>query len=619
MSATVIISTIVCYFLALIAISIISSRKSSNATFFSGDKESPWYLVAYGMIGASLSGVTFISIPGKVGSAYFSYFIIVVGYVIGYIVIAEILLPLYYKKKLVSIYTYLGERFGSRSYKTGASFFLLSRIIGASFRLFLVADVLYKFIFSNPAFFDEPMPFWVAVLATVVLIWIYTFRGGIKTIVWTDTLQTTFMLGAVVLSIVSIAGSMNISVISALERVFESDYSSMFQSSGGDVPVVQLLLTGMFITIVMTGLDQDMMQKNLTIDTLKNARKNMYSFTAILVIVNLIFLILGALLYLFATSKGIAIPDRADRLFPTLALNHFSITAGIFFLLGIISAAYSSADSALAALTTSFSIDILNEDTHSMKPSKRYVIHFGFSIVLFLVILFFQLLNDESIIDKLFKAAGYTYGPLLGLYSFGLFTTRKVDDRSVPIICLFSSTFSYFFYLFFAGTGIYDFGFTILIVNGLITFFSLFLVPQNYSKTRKNVLLWIAYILLLSFIVTNLTFNFTFNYSLPIYFINPESPVVLDGIATLLLIILIYAFFIGIDQLLNKIPSTMFLIAKLTRITFILLTSSFVFIIIKQWNELAKVYEFWPMIGCLVLVCSFTVYYLYSFSRKAPF
>jgi len=482
MSPTVVISIIAVYFLVLVLISLLTSRKSDSETFFTANRQSPWYLVAFGMIGASLSGVTFISVPGWVADTQFGYMQVVFGYLLGYLVIGTILMPLYYRLNLISIYSYLEQRFGIWSYKTGAFYFLLSRTVGAAFRLFLVAGVLQL------ALFDAwNVPFWVTVLVTIALIWLYTFRGGIKTIVWTDTLQTLFMLTAVVLVIYLIGQDLHLSIGDLAATVKDSEYSQIFfwnWKTGNNF--YKQFFSGAFIAIVMTGLDQDMMQKNLTCKNLGEAQKNMFWFSIILVFVNLLFLSMGALLYIYAQSNGIAIPEKTDDLFPLLALNHFTFAAGIMFLMGIIAAAYSSADSALTALTTSFCVDFLNfqrEDTlmtEHKQRNTRLIVHLGFSILLFAVILLFELINNEAVISSVFKAAGYTYGPLLGLYAFGLFTRLQVKDKGVPIVCLISPILSYVINLNSeAWLNGYKFGFEILILNGVITFIGLLLLQKK--------------------------------------------------------------------------------------------------------------------------------------------
>ena len=476
MNTNIILLIFIIYFLVLLFISRLTTKKSSYNDFFNANRSSPWYLVAFGMIGTSLSGVTFISVPGEVGNSNFSYFQVVLGYLLGYYVIAKVLLPLYYKLNLVSIYTYLDQRFGYYSYKSGAFFFLLSRTIGASFRLFLVAGVLQIAVFNQLG-----MPFYFSVLITILLIWVYTFKGGIKTIVWTDALQTFFMLSAVIITIFIILEEMNLSLFESIELVKNSQYSNIFYfdwKSSNDF--FKQFFSGAFIAIVMTGLDQDMMQKNLTCKNLEDAQKNIFWFCVILVIANLLFLSLGALLYIYSESLNIPIPQRSDDLYPLIALNNLGEITSVIFLLGIIAAAYSSADSALTSLTTSFCIDFLNIDNSSNKKRIRFFVHIGFSIILFVVILIFKEINDESVINSIFKAAGYTYGPLLGLFSFGIFTKHNVRDRYVLPICMLSPALSYLVNIYSEQLLFgYKFGFEILLLNGLITFLGLFLIRKK--------------------------------------------------------------------------------------------------------------------------------------------
>jgi len=466
----------------LFAVSFITSRKADNETFMLGNRRSPWFVVAYGMIGASLSGVTFISIPGDVKNTQFSYMVIVLGYLIGYYVIANVLLPLYYRLQLTSIYSYLGQRFGFWSYKTGAVFFLISRIIGASFRMFLVVNVLQVFVFDAWG-----IPFWATVAFFILLIMLYTFRGGIRTIVWTDTLQTTFMLVAGVLTLIFISNEMGWDFSRLIQDVRNSEYSRMFITEWRDRHyVVKDFLAGMFIAIVMTGLDQDMMQKNLSCRNLKEAKKNVYMLSVALVPVNLLFLALGAVLWIYAGSiVGFPSLDTTDDLFPTVALRYLGPVGGVTFIIGLIAAAYSSADSALTALTTSFSVDILgignrNNITPRQKTRIRYRTHLGISMVVLLVIVLFNAISDQSVIASLFTIAGYTYGPLLGMFAFGLFTKYSVRDRYVPFIALMSPTICYLLSIYdqqlFHG---YDLGFELLLVNGFITFSGLFLVSKK--------------------------------------------------------------------------------------------------------------------------------------------
>ena len=475
MNANIILLIFIIYFLVLLFISNLTSKKSTFTDFFNANRSSPWYLVAFGMIGTSLSGVTFISVPGEVGSSNFSYFQVVLGYLVGYYVIAKVLLPLYYKHNLISIYTYLEDRFGFYSYKAGAFFFLLSRTIGASFRLFLVAGVLQIAIFNQLG-----LPYFFSVLLTILLIWIYTFKGGIKTIVWTDALQTFFMLSAVIITIVIITDKMNISLYESFHVVKNSSYSNIFYfdwRAGNDF--FKQFISGAFIAIVMTGLDQDMMQKNLTCRNLGDAQKNIFWFCVILVIANLLFLFLGALLYIYSESVNFQLPTSTDDLYPLLALNELGFLTSIIFILGIIAAAYSSADSALTSLTTSFCIDFLDIQKRNNKRKTRLLVHIGFSILLFIVILIFNEINDESVINSIFKAAGYTYGPLLGLFSFGIFTKYKIKDKFVFFVCLISPLISYLVNIYSEELLFgYNFGFEILLLNGLLTFLGLYFIKR---------------------------------------------------------------------------------------------------------------------------------------------
>lgn len=478
MSSHIVIIIILLYFLLLVAISRITSRSADNNAFFTGNKSSPWYVVAFGMIGTSLSGVTFISVPGWVASSQFSYLQMVLGYLLGYFVIANVLLPLYYRLNLTSIYTYLEQRFGFYSYKTGAFYFILSRTIGAAFRLYLVAKVL------QIAIFDElNVPIWVTIAITIGLIWLYTYRGGIKTIIWTDTLQTVFMLLAVFISIYAIMSQLNLDIVGTIELLDESSYSKtfFFDDWRDSKFFFKQFIAGAFIAIVMTGLDQDMMQKNLSCKSLKDAQKNMYSFSFVLVFVNLLFLSLGALLYLYADQQGIAIPTKGDDLFPTIAIEGYLGTiVGVFFILGLIAAAYSSADSALTALTTSVCVDLLEFKKENTPSGKRMKIHLLMSVLLFIVILLFSFIADDSVIASLFKVAGYTYGPLLGLYAFGLYFNYSIKDKYVPIICIVSPLLTYIIgensELLLNG---YKFGFELILINGLLTFIGLFAVKNT--------------------------------------------------------------------------------------------------------------------------------------------
>jgi SSS family transporter len=487
LTPTTILIIIAIYFAILMFVSWLTGRSSGNEDFFIGGRKSPWVLVAVGMIGASLSGVTFISVPGVVGAIgenqAFSYMQLVVGYIFGYMIIATVLMPMYYKLNLTSIYGYLESRFGKVSYKTGAAFFLLSRVIGASFRLFLIAIVLQKFVLDSFG-----VPLWVTVAGTIVLIWIYTFQGGIKTIVWTDTLQTICMLGAVIMTIFAIGNEMNLSIGELIGKIGESDYGQIFFFKGGwsdPNNFFKQVLAGALITIVMTGMDQDMMQKNLSCKNIGDAQKNMFTFSTILILANLMFITLGALLWIYAGHIDMQVPARTDQLFPEIALNHLSPTIGIVFILGLIAAAYSSADSALTSLTTAFCVDFLNfeknngRNTESELKKKRWMVHISFSVILFAVILYFNSLTNDAVINNLFKAAGYTYGPLLGLFSFGMMTKRKIKDRWALAVCLIAPMLTFWINsnsdVWFNG---FQFGFLLLALNGFLTFLGLLIISK---------------------------------------------------------------------------------------------------------------------------------------------
>jgi len=436
------------------------------------------------MIGASLSGVTFMSVPGWVKDTQFSYMVVVLGYLFGYFVIALVLLPLYYRLKLTSIYSYLEQRFGFWSYKTGAGFFILSRTLGASLRMFLVIKVLQIFVFDA-----WNVPFWINVLVFIILIILYTLKGGIRTIIWTDTLQTTFMLLAVVLSVIYIGKNLHIPLVKLVSVVKDSSVSKMFITDWHHPRFfLKQFFSGMFITIVMTGLDQEMMQKNLSCKNLKEAQKNMFTFSGILVFVNLLFLFLGALLLIFMQNKGISVAS-SDDIFPTVAIRYLGPVAGVVFLIGLISAAFPSADGALTSLTTVVSIDFLGLErrqgiSEKTKTRIRYAVHLTIAFVFFISVLIFSTFNDKAVIDKLFTIAGYTYGPLLGLYSFGLFTKRLVNDRITPAIAIFSPVACFFLSKYsvelFNG---YKFGFELLLLNGLLTFIGLYIFSKKNPKT----------------------------------------------------------------------------------------------------------------------------------------
>lgn len=456
-----------------------------NEAFFRAGRKSPWPVVAYGMIGASLSGVTFMSVPGDVLANKWFYMPMVLGYVLGYATIALVLLPLYYKLNLTSIYSYLEQRFGFRSEKTGALFFIVSRLLGSALRMYLVVFVLYEFIFGPMG-----IPFWVPAVVFIAIILLYTFTGGLKTVVWTDMLQTTFLILAAVATVVVILNSLDISLPDLLKVSSDQGYTEMFNTDPMAPKFwVKQLLAGMFITITMTGLDQDMMQKNLTCKTLRDAQKNVMTSSLLFIIVNIIFLCLGAALIAYANESGIVLPADAeghvvgDKIFPFIAIKELGGFIAVAFVLGLVAAGYSSADGTLTALTTTFCYNFLGFDKEGVKGSEkvRRIVHVGFAFLYLLVIIAFRPFHDDSLINIIFDIAGFTYGPLLGLYAFGLFTKRKVDDRWVPWIAVFSPVFCYFVRLFSPTWFGYTFGFEILLLNGLVTFLLLLL-----ARPRKD-------------------------------------------------------------------------------------------------------------------------------------
>lgn len=467
------------YFAVLIAISWWTSRGADTNTFFTANRQSPWYLVAFGMIGSSLSGVTFISVPGAVGKIGLGYFQVVLGYLVGYWVIMWILMPLYYRLNLVSIYTYLEQRFDTWSYKTGAFFFIISRSLGSALRLYLAATVLQEFLFDA-----WHVPFFVTVATTILLIWIYTFRGGVKTIVYTDSFQTLFLVTAVCVAVWQISSQLGMSFGNLVDIFRDSQYSKMFYVDDPNPTLFfpKMFFGGMFITIAMTGMDQEIMQKNLTCKNIGEAQKNMFWFSITLVVVNLLFLLLGALLYIYSTRNGITIPADSDKLFPMLARDYLGVGVGIFFLLGIIASSYASADSALAGLTTSFCIDFLNfkNKKEEQKKREKFYVHMGFSFLFLLIIIIFKEINERSVIDAVLQVAGYTYGPLLGLFSFGLLTKRKVVGSAVPFIAAACPLISWFISsnapVWFDG---YKIGYEVLVINGALMFLGLFLFSQK--------------------------------------------------------------------------------------------------------------------------------------------
>ena len=483
MSPEVFLAILFGYFGFLLFISWYTSRNANSASYFLGNKQSPWYAVALGMIGDSLSGVTYISVPGAVEGGQFSYFQLVMGYFFGYMVITQILLPLYYKMNLTSIYSYLESRFGTVSQRTGSFFFILSRLLGAGGRLYLAAGVLQIFVFN-----DLGVPFGLSVSVIIALMLIYTYRGGIKTLVWTDMFQSGFLILGVVLSIAAILSQMNWGWSEVVNAFGESKHTQIFfWEVNAKSFFFKQFFGGVFIAIVMTGLDQNMMQKNLSLRTLKDAQKNIRWFSVVLIAVNFLFLSLGALLYLFAQQKGISLDMKdgkiiTDAVFPTLALNHLGTFAAIVFILGLIASTFSSADSVLTSLTTSFMIDYKVGKNKSEKDSTklRHIIHISFAVLLLIVILIFQSMNNSAIINTILAIATYTYGPLLGLFAFGIFTKWEVRDKWTPIICVISPVICYLLSMnskaWFNG---YEFGHEILILNGLLTFGGLMLIRKK--------------------------------------------------------------------------------------------------------------------------------------------
>lgn len=481
------ITILLVYFSILVLISIKTSKGADTNAFFNANKNVPWYLVAFGMIGTSLSGVTFISVPGAVGTKDFSYFQMVLGYTLGYVFIATVLMPLYYRLNLISIYTYLDKRFGFWSYKTGSAFFLLSRTLGSAVRLYIAATVLQIVIYDPLG-----VPFWLSVLITIALIWIYTFKGGIQTIVITDTLQTTFLVSAVALTIYLISSEMGLGLGGLINTVSSSSYSDVFFFKGGwsdPQNFFKQFFSGALIAIVMTGLDQDLMQKNLVCKNIGEAKKNMFWFTIVLVFVNLMFLSLGTLMYIYAQQKGITIPVKTDDLYPMMALQHFGgegfgmggMLVAVMFLIGITAATYASSDSALTALTTAFCIDFLNFEGKPEADRKRLknITHIGFSLLFFVVIMIFHTLNSTDVISATFQIASYTYGPLLGLFAYGIYTKMDVKDKFVPYVCVASPILTYLLVKLIETETSYRFGFENLLLNGLFTIAGLYIFRKS--------------------------------------------------------------------------------------------------------------------------------------------
>lgn len=484
MSASLLFIFVISYFILLLSVAWYTSRNSTNESFFIGNRNSNWMLVSFGMIGTSLSGVTFVSVPGTVGAQAFSYFQVVVGYFLGYIIVAFVLLPLYYKMQLTSIYNYLLNRFGFSAYKTGSFFFIVSRVLGATARLYLVINVLQIFILNNMG-----VPFWLTSFIILLMIILYTFEGGVKTIVFTDTLQTTFMIAGLLICIGFVMHAMNFSITDSLNALhlkgLSNTWNTDIKSSGF---FLKQVIGGAFITIGMTGLDQEMMQKNISVQRLKDSQKNMMTFSVIMVLVNLLFLFLGGILYIFAQSKGIT--AAGDDLFPTVALNYMPSFVSVVFIIALISALFPSADGALTALTSSFCIDILGMQrnqqlTEKAKKRKRMIVHFTFAIIFFICIMVFKWIDDKSIIGIILTIAGYTYGPLLGLFGFGIFTKRVLKENAwTTIVCLVAPIICYLLSIEAKKwLGGYQIGIELLLINGIITFIGLYFI----SKKEKEI------------------------------------------------------------------------------------------------------------------------------------
>ncbi|MFI5133335.1 MAG: sodium:solute symporter [Chitinophagales bacterium] len=500
MSPVLLFSFVIGYFLLLLTVAWYTSRNSNNESFFIGNRSSNWVLVAFGMIGTTLSGVTFVSVPGGVGSGNFYYFQVVIGYLFGYMVIAFVLIPLYYRMNLTSIYTYLEKRFGINAHRAGAFFFILSRIVGATARLYLVISVLQIFIFNKLG-----IPFVATALVILLLILLYTFEGGVKTIIYTDTLQTTGMLVGLVVCTIVIIKALGTNFSGAMSMLSDKGYTHIFNwdvKSGSFA--LKHILGGMFIAIAMTGLDQEMMQKNISVKTLKGSQKNIMTFTTVLILVNFLFLVLGGVLYLYAGSKGINVPP--DDLFPTIALsNAFSGTIGIIFIIAMISALFPSVDGAITSLTSCFCIDILGitkkAGTEKEKKRTRLKVHFTFAFVFFIMVLLFKAMNDKLIIDFILKFAGVTYGPLLGLFAFGILTKRKLNEKLIWTVCIIAPLIALVMdmlsnpawydaklHVFLGLQNIsdkifngYRIGNELILINGILTFIGLWFISKKQS------------------------------------------------------------------------------------------------------------------------------------------
>lgn len=485
MSPLLLFSFVIAYFLILLGVAWYTGKNSTNESFFIGNKSSNWMLVAFGMVGTSLSGVTFVSVPGAVAKESFAYFQITLGYLLGYLVIAYVLLPLYYKLNLTSIYNYLHNRLGFTSYKTGAGFFILSRILGATARLYLVVNILQEAILNS-----FHVPFWATTLIILVMILLYTYEGGVKTIVWTDTLQTTCMLLGLIICVVYILSNMNMGFTESLQAMGEKGYSKIFFTDpNSKLFFVKQILAGAFITVTMTGMDQEMMQKNISVKTLKDSQKNVISMSIVLMIVILIFLFLGGLLYLYAAQLNL--DTTGDKLFPAIALQHMPPFVSVIFIIALISALFPSADGAITALTSTFCIDIIgmqrrNDLTDAQKKKMRQRVHLSFAAIFLLFVMMFKWINDSSMIGVILKVATFTYGPLLGLFTFGILLKRKVNDKLVPFVCIASPIICFFLDRFQKQIfGSFELGLELLIINGLITFTGLWLISKPAEETLQ--------------------------------------------------------------------------------------------------------------------------------------
>ena len=506
---TILLLFVFAYFIGLLVISYFTSRNSDNQSFFIGNKKSKWWLVAFGMIGTSLSGVTFISVPGTVGKMTagdyafggFEYYMMVIGFFIGYFIVAGVLLPLYYRMNLTSIYTYLGRRFNVEAHKIGSLFFIISRAIGATARLYLVVNILQIFLLEALG-----VPFWVTAFVLLLMILLYTFEGGVKTIVITDTLQTSFMILSLIAYIVYILSNLNLSFGEAYSILEQKQYTHFINTDiNSKTFFLKTILGGMFITIAMTGLDQEMMQKNISVDNLKNSKKNMLTFAGTLLFVNLAFLFLGGLLYLFAIQNGATYGDgvfgfkgadgqinniMGDDLFPALSLGHFPIAISVIFIIGLISALFPSADGALTAVTSSYCVDLLglNEDqqkTEKQKKRLRMKVHLTFTVIFFALIMVFKAINEKSIVYLIMEIAGYTYGPLLGLFAFGILTKYTIVKKySILAVTLLAPVLTYLINLYVTNNTDYRIGVELIILNGFLTFLGLWLVRTKLQKSN---------------------------------------------------------------------------------------------------------------------------------------